>query len=428
MADDAPARLLDRALRAGATHAEVYHVQSRSRPVAFEANRLKQLESSESTGTVLRVWRDDRPGTAVACGPSEQDWLVERALALARLNEPEPADLAVGTPLEFPSVGTPTPLEAQIEQGREAIAIVRDAYPEVICSSEWDCEWHTTRLLNSTGLDCQYAETLLSGSLGVEWIRGDDFLAVDYGQQSRDCLDAEAIARAILQRLDWAATNVAPPTGRVPVAFGAGAAPLLWDTVEAALDGKRVRERSSPWSDASGTKVVAAGITVTQEPACGPASCPVDDEGTLTQVLTPIDNGRLQQFYCDRATGRALGCASTGNGFRPGLGRSPTPQLVNFIVAPGRGRLVDLARQLGDGLFIDRVLGGGADISGDFSVNIDLGYRIAGGEIVGRVKDTMVAGNVYSALENLIAIGEDGEWSGSCYTPSLAVAGLSVVG
>jgi PmbA protein len=77
---------------------------------------------------------------------------------------------------------------------------------------------------------------------------------------------------------------------------------------------------------------------------------------------------------------------------------------------------------------IDQMLGGGAGISGEFSVNIDLGYRIQNGQIVGRVKDTMVAGNVYTALKNLIELGGDADWNGSCYTPSVIVDGLSVTG
>jgi len=40
----------------------------------------------------------------------------------------------------------------------------------------------------------------------------------------------------------------------------------------------------------------------------------------------------------------------------------------------------------------------------------------------------MVTGNVYTALQNLIALGSDNQWNGSCYTPSLIVDSLSVVG
>jgi len=55
-------KLLTLAQSAGAEDAEVYYSRSQSHPVFFEANRLKQLESSESEGTALRVWRVGRPG------------------------------------------------------------------------------------------------------------------------------------------------------------------------------------------------------------------------------------------------------------------------------------------------------------------------------------------------------------------------------
>jgi PmbA protein len=74
------------------------------------------------------------------------------------------------------------------------------------------------------------------------------------------------------------------------------------------------------------------------------------------------------------------------------------------------------------------MLGGSAGISGDFSINVDLGYRVKNGQIIGRVKDTMVSGNVYNALKQLVAIGQDADWNGACYTPSLIVEGLSVTG
>jgi PmbA protein len=40
----------------------------------------------------------------------------------------------------------------------------------------------------------------------------------------------------------------------------------------------------------------------------------------------------------------------------------------------------------------------------------------------------MVAGNVYQTLQNPVILGNDSDWSGSCWTPSAIVEGLSVVG
>jgi len=56
-----------------------------------------------------------------------------------------------------------------------------------------------------------------------------------------------------------------------------------------------------------------------------------------------------------------------------------------------------------------------------------LGYKVEGGQVVGRVKDTMVHGNAYKALENLIAVGSQGRWvGGGLYTPSISCADIAV--
>ncbi|PZV26816.1 MAG: peptidase C69 [Snowella sp.] len=421
-------KLLTLAQDAGAEEAEVYYSRSQSHPVFFEANRLKQLESSESEGTALRVWRDGCPGLAVAYGPVDPQALVEKAIALSLLNPPETPELNESRTQIAESVGKTIPVETLVEVGKKAIAQIREAYPEVLCSGELECEEDQTILLNSKGLHCEHQDTAISYYFGVEWIRGEDFLAVYDGEYSREKINPNQIVEQILQRLIWAKDNASSPTGKVPVLFTPNAATMLWGTVIAALNGKRIVEDSSPWSQKLGEQVLSDLLTFSQDPKLIPYDCPFDDEGTPTQALTLINQGKIEQFYSDRTIARNLGYAPTGNGFRPGLGGYPTPNLVNCIIESGEGSLSELISQMGNGLVIDQILGGGPDISGDFSINVDLGYRIENGEIIGRVKDTMVAGNVYTILKQILALGSDRQWNGSCYTPSVLVDGVSVVG
>ena len=50
------------------------------------------------------------------------------------------------------------------------------------------------------------------------------------------------------------------------------------------------------------------------------------------------------------------------------------------------------------------------------------------GQIVGRVKDVMLAGNTYDALKDIRAIGDKAEWAGgSLVTPPVQIGRLSVV-
>ncbi|WP_040896727.1 TldD/PmbA family protein [Xenococcus sp. PCC 7305] len=420
-------QFLQLAKKSGINDSEVYHVQSQSRPIFFEGNRLKQLESSQSVGTALRLWSDRCPGLAVGYGQVAPNILVDKAIAITELNDPQTIELAPARQDIHPDTGKSLPIEDLIELGQDAIAKIRDVYPDTICSAELECETETTTLLNSRGLYCQYTETSLSYSLGVELVRGEDFLGIYDGEYSKDHLDSDRVIDNILQRLNWAENNAPAVTGKMPVLFTANAATLLWDTVLMALSGKQVLEESSPWGKNQGKLVISPLVTMSQQPNLEPHSCPFDDEGTVTQQLNLITKGRLDNFYCDRFVGRELGLETTGNGFRPSLGSYPTPSLVNVVLEPGNGSLTDLITELDNGIIVDQILGSGADISGDFSINVDLGYRVANGEIIGRVKDTAIAGNVYTVLKQIMALGSDLSWNGSCYTPSVIVEGLSVI-
>ncbi len=57
-----------------------------------------------------------------------------------------------------------------------------------------------------------------------------------------------------------------------------------------------------------------------------------------------------------------------------------------------------------------------------------LGYKIENGQLAGRVKDTMIAGNVYEAFkERLQALGDKAEWvGGSTKLPPVYFRALSV--
>lgn len=422
-----PEEILQIAQKAGAEEAEVYQIISRSHPVYFEANRLKQLETTESEGIALRVWQEGAPGVTVAYGDVEAKELAERALALCPLNPSETIELSADHRQVYPTQGNLVSRDELVEIGNQAVAQLSALNSSVICSGELDCEQHTTRLINTRGTDCQYTEISLSAFFQVEWVRGEDFFGITDGIESADRLDLEPVHHRIAQAMTWAQERVKPPPERVPIIFTPKSAPLFWETVIAALNGKRVWEGSSPWADRAREQVISDQITLWQDPTRNPERCPFDDEGTGTQHLTLIENGYLKEFYRDRAIGRLLGTGSTGNGFRPSLGRYPTPSLINLIVAPGKGTLDTLIAQLDHGLVIDQLLGGDADLSGDFSANIELGYRVENGKVTGRVKDTMVAGNIYTALNHLIALGEDIQTNESYVTPSVMVEGLSVV-
>jgi PmbA protein len=86
----------------------------------------------------------------------------------------------------------------------------------------------------------------------------------------------------------------------------------------------------------------------------------------------------------------------------------------------------DLVARVRDGLLVKGLMGYGQGnlINGDFSCNLSLGYRIRDGEIAGRVKDTMVSGNVYELLRQNVVLSRDSDYLGQY--PWVMVEGLTV--
>jgi PmbA protein len=66
-------------------------------------------------------------------------------------------------------------------------------------------------------------------------------------------------------------------------------------------------------------------------------------------------------------------------------------------------------------------------MGGEFSGNVVLGYKIERGTITGRVKNTMIAGNVHTLFKRIGALGSDARWMGSgLCTPSIMFERVSV--
>lgn len=424
--DELIAALITQAQKAGATPVQVHVERHTSQPVHFEANRLKSIERTQSQTVALWLWRDGQPGVAVAAGAVSPAELVAKALAVAAVQPPEAVYLSAGGVRYFAETQPAVDVSTLVSWGEALMTQVRREFPDVLCQGglSWEDSW--TRLVHSEGLDYTYHTTALEVGMACEWVRGDDFLLVTEQERTSGGFDPQPMGQRLCQALAWAHQNVAIPPGDWPVLLTAKAADLLWEPIQAALNGRQVLEGASPWAHRRGERVVHSALTCRQEPQLPLHGCPFDDEGVLTQPLTLLDQGVLTCFYTDQYTARQWGEPSTGNGFRPGLTRAPFPSLVNWCVQPGVLSDAELLRQLDTGLVVDQVLGGGADISGDFAVNVDLGYWVQGGHIQGRVKDTMIAGNVYDILQRDLILGGQATWQGDTYTPGIIVHGVTI--
>jgi len=423
--------------RAASQEAEVFLISSEETPVQFEANRLKQVQAKQSTGVALRIIKDGRIGFASSNDVDDAEGLVGMAVETARFGSP--ARLEFPGPGHYPEVTVFDPAtekvtaKKMITLGEELISAIVGHTPEILCEAYVTRGTYAVRIANSRGGEAQYRATTFS--LGVEGtvIRGTDMLFVGDGQSSCHPIpDSREVAEMVKNQLELAKTTASIGRNRpMPVIFtphgvaGALVAPLM-----AAFNGKLVFQGASPLAGRLGEKLFDEKLSLSDDPtiAYRPHSRPCDDEGIPSQRLPLIEKGGVANFFYDLQTAAMAGARSTGNASRGGGLPSPAPSA--FVIEPGNTTFDEMVGDMKEGLVVEELMGATQSnvLGGDFSGNVLLGYKVEMGKIVGRVKDTMVSGNVYQVLKDITALGSEARWVGSSlytppvYCPRVAVA------
>jgi len=416
--------------------AEVLSVTREETPIRFEANRLKHLETRQSAGVALRIIKDGRIGFSATTRQGEEDELVERALEVAHFGAS--ARFQMSPAADYPQVQVydsaveRVAVEEMVNLGQSLIDRVRSANLEILCEAVVVKSVATLRIMNSRGGQADYKKSVFG--LGIEGtlIRGTDMLFVGDSESSCHPLsDFRPVAEATIEQLELASDLAVAPSGQIPVIFThRGVASALIMPLAMGFNGRTVLQGASPLGGRRGERVFDVKLSLWDDATIDyqPGSRPCDDEGVVSQRTPLIEGGVVANFLYDLQTAAMANTRSTGNASRS-LTSLPSPSISALIIGEGDVSYQDMIADMEEGLIVEQLMGAGQGnvLGGEFSGNVLLGYKVEKGKIVGRVKDTMVAGNVYQALADLAAVGSEAKWVGGMLcTPPLYIRRLSV--
>lgn len=432
-------------LPAGA-EGELYEVHRQVRPALFRSGTLESLRSTETAGRALRVIVDGRLGFSTTTDLDDAGTLIRNALDSARYGE------AAGFHFPSPSEGNDVPCfdpeveslsdEEMIAIGKEVIAQVNAAFPQVQVHVGIRKEVEEIYLLNTSGLESSSRRTLLQLQVAAQVVGERDifFVTDEAVSRRRQDVSPQSLVENVLRLLRWSEKTVPLDSGKMPVVFqGIATATLLLPFLYG-LNGRDVYQRTSPLSESLGRPAFDPRFTLVDDGRLPFAhlSSPSDDEGIPTSRKVLVQEGVVRQFLYDLRTAALAGTSSTGNGYK-GQGpfggdfrRRPDVAPASWLIAPGKKGLEEILKELDQALLVEEVLGLGQGnvVAGEFSNNVELGFLIRRGEVVGRVKNTMIAGNAYELLrEHLLALSDCPRWvMGWLYTPAIVLDQVNVVG
>ena len=287
------------------------------------------------------------------------------------------------------------------------------------------CMWHG--LYNSLGMEQTETQTSLSWSFMGMAVDGSDVSGFDYDGRSVYSWDT-ALEIALRQCDEFAekiVKNLRPvkaPTYKGPVLLTPRAVEeILLGTILYHSAGSSVMDGKSQWGDKIGKQVVSQLIKLSDDPhnSAFSGATSFDGDGIPTTARDIIKDGVLLTHLHDCYTAKRCKSKSTATSGGP----------FALMCAPGTGDIKTMMNARSDMLVVDRFSGNIDPIKGDFSGVAKSSRYYKNGQDHGGVGETMIAGNLFECLNNILSVSSVTEdVSGAMRMPWMLVDNVSVTG
>lgn len=419
--------------------AEVVFSEGQSRTISFEDDKLKTIEADFSSSIGLRIIHGGKVGVAATNRFEEPaDLLLSKAVAASEFG-PEaffkfPKKHKFLEPQVYDQRIEKIQSESLVKRGWESIEAIKEFNPQISVDLELGVGVGEGILLNSSGLEIGEKAAQISFGVEGKLIREGDILWIGEGNSARqDALNTDFYVNRLLDKFKKAEKIGKIKPGHYPVIFTPESFGSVLGFATNALNAKAVVKKSSRLLDKLGQKVFDERLTIiddgTLDWKMGSGKC--DSEGVAVRPLALIEEGVVKNFFYDLQTAGQRKTKSTGHARRGKAAALALPSLHNVLVTEGEKPYGSILKNIKEGILAEQFLGVGQDnpFNGDFSFNLHLGYKIENGEIVGRVKDTMIAGNAFDLLKSGIGeISKETEWVGNNFKcPYVVLEGLAVI-
>ncbi|MCD4706569.1 MAG: TldD/PmbA family protein [Candidatus Sabulitectum sp.] len=432
-------KLLELAAAKGC-RAEVFSTREKSLSMSKVNGSVDDVSASIQSGVSLRILRDGRLGFAYTKNLIDREELVANALASL--------DAGVEALYDFPDTGSivfsedfdESVEEMSFPDMRERIDHIESLYGEMkqgIMEAAAGCGTIEIRIINTSGADLFQKESSVY-SIGTMIYPGTSSGLKNVFAGKLDAEVFEPDVKRTVSNFDNSLPEVEIGDSRMKVLFLPDSMYALTWRLGAASSAKAFYEKVSPLLNKKDKQVFSPLLSVVSNPAKrSMGRRKFDDEGVRTGRVPVFENGVFKNSYNNLDYASKMKTAPLGTGFRSGmwggdkvaLSPSPSFSFANFVT--GDKSFEEILEMMDRGVIVCGALGAhsGNILNGDLSIGLNPGLYVENGKVAGRVKDAMMAGNIYEMLSKTIAVENSPHYTGSMYeNPSILLDDISVVG
>jgi PmbA protein len=425
-------------IKAHSDQAEVYSLNQTQNILEFEDNRLKDIRSTMQGGIALRLIKERKLGFAYTKNVTDPQELVANALDSLRGGVSATFDFPL-TPT-VPELDTYDPMITQATNTALAEECQRiSSFLEKKTKNQVNITASTAineiRIINTAGTDVSTDASYYAISVSIIYPGSATGIHKSFVTKSFHKLD-DAELDMLAHLYNQGKNEQVASGGRIKVLFMPQAMYTLIWRLQSATSGEALYHKQSPMADRLGEKVFDEKLTIIDNPIddTKPGARAFDDEATPCRKVSIVEQGVLKNYYHDLYYAAKMKTDPTGHGFKdsrwPGdkISIKPVPSLQHVTIEPGEGSFEQLIRSMDRGIIVCGALGAhsGNIPNGDFSIGLSPGLYVEQGEIRGRIKDAMIAGNIYDVMNHVVGIEDKVHAAYTGYYPAVLFDDVSV--
>lgn len=429
-------RLLEMAKKV-CDQAEIYSIDNKQNVVSFENAKLHEIDTKFQSGVSLRIVKDGKLGFAYTRNLINREELLQNALN--SLKGGVTAEYEFPLTKDLPKLNTyDTAIEStssnqMVEECGRVCDALKKTNGEVSATAYTSTE--TIRLINTKGTDVTNKSSHFGVYASISYPGSASGIGRVSSAKKFEKMPDNLINETV-ELYNLSSKEVSAKGGKMKVMFMPNSLYSLTWRIESGTSAKSVYEKISPVASKVGEKIFSDKITVYDDPLNDkyPGARAFDDEGVAVNKMNIIENGVLKTFYCDLNYAKKLNTKSTGHGYRSAQWESdtitlkPTPSLSYITFKTGNKSFKELVKSIDRGIIIEGALGAhsGNIPNGDLSIGANPALYVENGQILGQVKDVMVACNIYELFKNVIDVSDTLYHSYSGLMPAILFDNVNV--
>ena len=426
-----------RALDLGADEAKVSFARSRGVSIEWRDGQIERLQDQTEQGLSVSLFVDGRFSSHSTCDlrPQAVETFLKEAIHLTRFLEkdpyrslPDPQRYEGRADVELELYDPQYMMMTSEERKEQAQALEQEVQqrgvhlPIVSVKSSVGDTYIQSARVHSNGFEGQRESSYFSKNVGVTLKEDDGKRPMGGGYTVRrfynDLRSNSDVVAEALKKAESKLNAQKVQTGKYTILVENQSVRRLLGALLGPLSGGALQQKRSFWEGKLNTQIVSPLLTLFDEPHVirGLGSSLWDGDGFSTHRRPLIENGVLKTFLINDYYAKKMGVDPTGGGTH------------NFKWTLGTNDFEDLVKEIGNGVLIDRFLGGNSNgTTGEISLGCG-GRMIRNGELAEPLTEMNLSGNFGQLWSDLSMVGNDPYVEGSAFCPSCVFTDVQLSG